>query len=186
MRYRGKNIVSLMQVWMVGRPLHWPIGTQARQSIVYGVFQFISGRVLTPVLMRALGQRGFTSLTNVLNAVGTALMGLPLGSFGRSFWLGHVVHLPGINNTSASAVKAWAIDHAVAAGFGRGEWGGIYSSIRTFSQIVAPLVYTTAYARGGGACWFTVALLGAVLPECLHRCLGDDELFPAVGGQSTG
>ena len=48
------------------------------------------------------------------------MMGLPLPSFGVSFWLGHVVQLPGINNTSAAAVKAMAIDHAVAAGFGRG------------------------------------------------------------------
>jgi hypothetical protein len=47
-------------------------------------------------------------------------MGLPLPSYGASFWLGHVVSLPGINNTSAAAVKAMAIDHAVAAGFGRG------------------------------------------------------------------
>ena len=40
------------------------------------------------------------------------LMALPLPTYGKAFWLGHVVHLPGINNTSASAVKAMAIDRA--------------------------------------------------------------------------
>ena len=39
-------------------------------------------------------------------------MALPLPTYGKAFWLGHVVHLPGINNTSASAVKAMAIDRA--------------------------------------------------------------------------
>lgn len=66
------------------------------------------------------GQRGFTTVSNICNAIGTGMMGLPLPSFSVSFWLGHVVQLPGINNTSAAAVKAMAIDHAVAAGFGRG------------------------------------------------------------------
>jgi MFS family permease len=30
----GKNIISLMQVWMKGAPLHWSIATQAKQSLV--------------------------------------------------------------------------------------------------------------------------------------------------------
>ena len=79
---------------------------------------------------KKLGLRGFTTATNVGNAVATTVMSLPLPNFSTSFWLGHIIHLPGINNTSAAAVKAIAIDHAVAAGFGRGEWGGMYSSIR--------------------------------------------------------
>jgi hypothetical protein len=51
-----------------------------------------------------------------------------------------------------------AIDHAVAAGFGRGEWGGMYSSIRTFTMIVAPLLYSKCDAvlriRPPGNCFW--------------------------------
>ena len=126
----GKNIISLMQVWMVGNPLNWSIATQAQQSLTYGIFMFVGGMHLAPLLIKKLGLRGFTTATNVGNAVATTVMSLPLPNFSTSFWLGHIIHLPGINNTSAAAVKAIAIDHAVAAGFGRGEWGGMYSSIR--------------------------------------------------------
>lgn len=134
------------------------------------------------------GQRGFTTVANLCNAVGTALMGLPLPSFGASFWLGHLIQLPGINNTSAAAVKAMAIDHAVEAGFGRGEWGGMYSSLRTFSMIVAPLIYSTAYTMHERlrcvSPWFVVAVLGAIVPECLHRTLSDKSLHLENGQRS--
>ena len=83
-------------------------------------------------------------------------------------------------------MKAMAIDHAVAAGFGRGEWGGMYSSIRTFTMIFAPLIYGWAYARGNSATasarsfvglpWMIVAGLGANVPELLHRTLSDEAL----------
>jgi hypothetical protein len=134
----------------------------------------------TSMIAPTAGQRGFTTASNICNAVGTGMMGLP--PFGTSFWLGHVVQLPGINNTSAASVKAMAIDHAVAAGFGRGEWGGMYSSLRTFSMIVAPLIYSSAYTLrerpgfGWLSPWFVVAFLGAVVPECLHRTLSNKAL----------
>ena len=58
----------------------------------------------------------------------------------------------------------------------------MYSSIRTFTMIVAPLIYSAAYARSqggtgfGGLPWIVAAVLGAVVPECLHRSLTDKEL----------
>ena len=113
------------------------------QTAADGLFMFVGGNYLAPALMRKLGQRGFTSVTNTCNALGTGLMAFPLpggGRHGASFWLGHLIHLPGINNTSAAAVKGMAIDHAVAAGYGRGEWGGMYSSLRTFTMIIGTTV----------------------------------------------
>jgi hypothetical protein len=58
----------------------------------------------------------------------------------------------------------------------------MYSSLRTFSMIVAPLIYSTAYTMrdrpglGWMSPWFVVAVLGAVVPECLHRTLSDQAL----------
>ena len=52
----GKNIISLIQVWMVGSPLYWSVGVQARQSVVYGIFMFLSGKVVAPKLIRSLGK----------------------------------------------------------------------------------------------------------------------------------
>ena len=57
-----------------------------------------------------------------------------------------------------------AVDHAVAAGLGRGEYGGFYSSLRTFSMVLAPIIFDGAYSAGinpqssvpTGATWLTV------------------------------
>lgn len=62
------------------------------------------------------------------------------------------------------------------------EWGGMYSSLRTFSMIIAPLIYAKTYTisqrpgLGWLSPWFAVAVLGAIVPECLHRTLSDKAL----------
>merc|ERR1719387_2209004 len=103
--------------------------------------------ILVPKIIKALGPRGFTSLTNTSNALGFIVSGLPIPNYSVGCWLGLLLHSIGVNNTSAAACKAMAIDRAVADGFGRGEYGGYYSSCRTLSMIVAPIVYGWAYTK---------------------------------------
>jgi hypothetical protein len=180
----GKNIVSLTQSWINGSPLALSEAKKSGWTTLYGLLAYIAGVKLTPVLVKKMGPRGFTSLTNCLNAIGLTIFGLP--PYEASVVAGTVLHGPGINNTSAAAMKAIGTDHAVANGFGRGEYGGMYSSLRTFSQIVAPIIFGTAYRRATeaknpgvfkqGLCFFLVAILGAVLPELLHRSLSDKDL----------
>lgn len=62
-------------------------------------------------------------------------------------------------------------------------------------MIVAPLVYGTAYTRSNSAAaaaagrfagwpWVLVAVLGAVVPECLHRSLSDKDLDAPAGKEN--
>lgn len=181
-------MASLRAIWTDGPPLHWSLERQALASTIFGAAGIVAGKYLAPKLIRDLGPRPFTSMTNILNTCGFALSGVSLGSYDIPYFLGLVLHIPGINNTSAAAMKGIATDHAVANGFARGEYGGMYSSIRTFSMIVAPLVFGWAYKRGPGSAskasssltfglpWFIAALLGGALPELLHRSLSDEDL----------
>lgn len=182
----GKNIISLSQSWMTGSPLGWTSQKNSAWQTLFGVLAYVSGVKLLPVLIRKLGTRGFTSLTNWSNAVGLTVMGLPVPSYEMSFVIGTLLWFPGINNGSAQGMKAIGTDHAVANGFGRGQYGGMYSGLRNFSQFVAPLLFGAAYKRATaskspgafkqGLCWFLVALSGAIIPELLHRSLSDKDL----------
>lgn len=179
----GKNLVPLRQSWQNGPPLAWPLWKQSLLSVFQGSAGFVSNTFVVPRLMKSRGPRGFTSTTTRLNVLGFLVMSLP---HDVAYWLGNLIHGPGFNNTNAAALKAMATDHAVANGFARGEYGGMYSSVRTFSMIVAPLIFGYAYtgtaptaARPGRFAplpWVLVALLGALLPELLHMSLSDADL----------
>merc|ERR1712194_696798 len=133
---------------------------------LYGVLAYVAGVKILPILVKNRGPRGFTSLANWFNAIGLTKMGLPVPSYDASAVTGLLLQTPTINNTSAACMKAIGTDHAVANGFGRGEYGGMYSSLRTFSQIVAPMIFGLAYKRAAaskrpgvfkqGLCFFLV------------------------------
>merc|ERR1711998_34217 len=124
---------------------------QASSSTFFGAAAIIAGKYLAPRLMKDLGPRLFTSFTNLLNALAFTITGLPAPTYDVASWLGLVLHMPGVNATSAAALKPIATEHALANGFARGEYGGMYSSIRTFSMIVAPVIYGWAYKRSVGS-----------------------------------
>jgi hypothetical protein len=182
----GKNLSSLMMSWMAS-PLKWPVQKQSAHTAAFGFLAFSTGMFVVPRLMKSLGPRGFTSLTNRLNALGLTWMGLSLPSHESAFCLGLAVHGPGVNNTSAAAVKAYACDHALANGFSRGEYGGMSSACRTFTLFVAPMLYGWFYRKSVGAKtgllsqypgfpFLMAALIGAGLPELLHCLLSDEQL----------
>jgi len=182
----GKNIVPLLQTWMNGYPLRWPLSTQSRATVLYGAMAYMSGMHLAPKLIRLLGPRRFTSITNTLNTAAFACMGSTFPSFDVAHWVGLLIHGPGVNNTSAAALKGAATEHAIANGIARGEYGGMYSSMRTLSMILAPPLFGWAYKTGvprsmGGRGipwlpWLIMAFVGGALPEVLHRSLTDDDL----------
>eukprot|EP00746_Dinoflagellata_sp_MGD_P000646 gnl/MRDRNA2_/MRDRNA2_101160_c0_seq1.p1 gnl/MRDRNA2_/MRDRNA2_101160_c0~~gnl/MRDRNA2_/MRDRNA2_101160_c0_seq1.p1 ORF type:complete len:446 (+),score=70.59 gnl/MRDRNA2_/MRDRNA2_101160_c0_seq1:97-1434(+) len=182
----GKNLLPLSQSWINSTPLFWPQSKQSAWTTMYGALIYVAGVMLVPKLTKSLGTRMFTSVTNFFNTIGLAVMGLPLPNYEASLILGTFLHTPGINNTSAACMKAIGTDLAVANGFGRGEYGGMYSSARNFSQFVAPVIFAWAYQRAAatkkpgvfkqGLSFFLVAFFGAVLPELLHRSLSDKDM----------
>eukprot|EP00746_Dinoflagellata_sp_MGD_P034763 gnl/MRDRNA2_/MRDRNA2_18309_c0_seq1.p1 gnl/MRDRNA2_/MRDRNA2_18309_c0~~gnl/MRDRNA2_/MRDRNA2_18309_c0_seq1.p1 ORF type:complete len:379 (+),score=58.99 gnl/MRDRNA2_/MRDRNA2_18309_c0_seq1:105-1139(+) len=191
----GKNLVALQQSWMKGSPLNWSVKKQSAYSSAFGLLAFVSGIHLVPKLIRAFGPRGFTTFTNVMNSMGLAWMGFPIPDYSSSFCAGLALHGPGINNTSAAALKAMACDHAIANGFSRGEYGGMYAALRTSTLFIAPIVFGGAYQRSAakksgvlawfpGLPWILAAFLGAALPEMLHRSLTDDDLSVPTEQQS--
>jgi len=182
----GKNVIALMQTWMNGVPLKWDLKKQSIYSSLFGIIAFGSGSFLAPKLIAKLGPRMFTSSTNILNAIGFTVKGLGVPDYDTAYWAGLLLHGPGVNNTSAAAIKGLTTEHAVANGIARGEYGGMYSSLRTFSMIVAPSLFGWAYKRGiskdtAGKSrvflpWVVVAIIGAVLPELLHRSLTAEDM----------
>jgi len=180
----GKNLIPLMQTWAKTQPLWWSPAQTAASTAAYGTFMVGSGMIAAPKLIKTLGARGFTSLACIMNAIGFSVMNLGMPNFALAYWLGLVFHFLGINNNSASAVKAMCTDHAVANGLGRGEYGGMASSLRSVALIVSPALCNWAYRPSKttgsksrpGYPYFMLAFVAAALPELLHRSLSDAEI----------
>jgi hypothetical protein len=142
---------------------------------------FVAGQLLTPALLKRMSGRSFTSLTNCTNMLAFLLRGSAEKAW--VFWLAVPVLLPGVNGSSASAIKAMAADHAAAAGYGNGEFSAYFNNLRSLVVAVAPLVYAHLYAyarnRGlpPGMVFWCGGVLGALLPELIHRnCLTDQAI----------
>ena len=89
---------------------------------------------------------------------------------------------PGINANNGAALKAICGQLAVESGMGRGEYQACMASMRSIVIATVPMLYGRLYGfqkqRGEAArwAWWAVAMLGAVLPELLHRTLRDGDL----------
>lgn len=190
----GKNLISLMQTWMKTQPMWWGPEKVAAGTMAYGIFMIGSGMVMAPKLIKTLGPRGFTSLTCISNALAYLVIHSGLPSFDVAYWVGLVLHSLGINNTNASAIKAAATDHAVAYGYGRGEYGGMASSLRSVALIVSPALCNWAYRPSTtpnsksrpGFPYLLLAFVAAALPELLHRSLSDAEFEVPKKPEATG
>jgi MFS family permease len=184
----GKAISSMMNGWLMGPPMHFPLPKQTLYTSLFGVAAFSSGTFLVPRMLSTFGPRRFTDVCNAVSAVGFLISSAPL-YLGKelSAWGGLLFQAPGANNTASAACKGMALDQAVAAGFGRGEYGGMYSSLRSLAMVLAPAMYSVIYTKAQapssglpalplGASWIAAALLGNGLPLILHRTLSDADL----------
>merc|ERR1719310_880570 len=106
-------MASLRAIWTEGPPLCWALERQGLATTFFGAAGIVSGKFLAPKLMRDLGARSFTSLTNILNALAFAISGIQLPSYNASYWMGLGLHFPGVNNPSAAALKGIATEHAI-------------------------------------------------------------------------
>jgi MFS family permease len=147
---------------------------------LYGIVMYTGGKYLVPSLIKTLGVRGFSSFSSACVAVAWGLMGLAPTAVCQ--FLGLLVLFPGINANSSAGIRGLATDHAVAAGFGRGEYSGLFSNLRASTVALAPITFGTIYAwlrrnnYSGGYAYLAVSIIGGVVPELLHRAISNKDL----------
>ena len=173
----SKVTADLKALWVRDVGLSLPAqGHFLSYSLALGAF----GGSLGAKLISAIGHRGFTTAACMSSAVGHMLVSVPTG---WSQWLGFLVQGAGINANNGAAMRAYCGQLAVESGMGRGEYQACMASMRSIVIATVPMLYGRLYGvqqqRGEAArwAWWAVALLGAVIPELLHRTLSDGDLL---------
>jgi hypothetical protein len=181
MSLEGKNISDLTQLWARNH-LNWESGEIKNFIAVYGVLCAIAGMAITPRMLKVMSTFRFTSVTNATNLLGFVMRGA--AAKGWLFYLAVLPMLPGVNGSSSNALKALANSHAVAAGFGNGEFAAWTSNLRGLMGAAAPVIFGNYYAfardRGlpAGSTFALAGVIGALLPELVLRAMKESELRP--------
>jgi len=178
----GKNWSDFIEIWK-REHLGWDVVGSRNFVVAYGVLCIIAGTKLTPALLNGLSAKGFSSLTNVTNALGFVLRGATENPW--VFIAAVPFMLPGVNGASSTALRAVAQDCATAEGFGKGEFAAYQNNLRAITSAIAPMLIGNYYAwclkRGvkPGSNFWLGALIGAILPELLMRLTMSDSEFKA-------
>jgi cation transporter-like permease len=170
----AKNLIDLKTLWLK-QNLKLGIDKVSLEQTLYGLMMLLSGTYVAPKVIKELGQRAFTSLALLTSATGFLLWAKSKTSL---MWIGLALLLPGINATSASVIKARAIDQAAEQGMGKGEIGSYIANLRALTVVASPVLYGEVYARfmtrhggQGNLTWILVACITSIVPEILHRSL---------------
>jgi DHA1 family tetracycline resistance protein-like MFS transporter len=178
----GKMTSDTCMAWLMGPVALQPSGVTAYLT-GWGVACYASGAHLVHFFLDTIGPRRFTDLAMTTNALAHLLLGLVARP-----WVvaGYVALLtPGINNLAAAALKSQATKHAVAQGFGKGEFAAALASLRALAFVVAPTLWGRVYAGCANAGWSpglaisAAGCLGAVLPGLLHRSISAQAWEPS-------
>jgi len=174
----GKNLNDTAEVWKRSH-LGWTPSQSSNFVIIYGILCIISGKNLTPWLLKKFSARGFTSFTNATTALGFLLRGSVESSI--VFLAAVLPMLPGVNAGNAIALKAISADVAVDDGFGKGEFSGWSNNLRALMSAFSTVFFANYYAWAkkqkiyAGTVFMLGGFLGAILPE-LMRSVSDEEL----------
>mmetsp|Transcript_30359 Transcript_30359/g.66469 ORF Transcript_30359/g.66469 Transcript_30359/m.66469 type:complete len:453 (-) Transcript_30359:57-1415(-) len=179
----GKNMSDTSQIWM-REHLKFSIADIRNFTVCYGSCCAVAGAKITPYFLRTLSAGAFTSFANMT----TALAFVMRGALEKSWWwyLSILPMLPGVNGSSAMAMKALTTDWATSEGFGKGEFSAWSNNLRALAGAAAPFVLGNYYAwarrRGvpAGSVFIVAALMGALLPELVLRQMSKQELKSAA------
>eukprot|EP00927_Polykrikos_kofoidii_P072320 TRINITY_DN68454_c0_g1_i1.p1 TRINITY_DN68454_c0_g1~~TRINITY_DN68454_c0_g1_i1.p1 ORF type:complete len:448 (-),score=50.10 TRINITY_DN68454_c0_g1_i1:23-1366(-) len=170
----GKAVSDMVQIWMRNH-LGWETAGVRNFLVSYGLATYLAGAKVTPYLLKRSSTLGFTTLTNMTNALGFIMRGL--AESGPLYVLAVIPMLPGVNGSSATALSALRTRHAIAAGFSIGEFSAWVNNLRLLANSFASWGYAQWYAycrkrnMYPGTVFFLCALVGAILPELLLRPL---------------
>ena len=173
----GKHTADIRSAW-IDNILGMSLSTQGWFMNFWSATA-VAGGLSASKLVKYIGRRSFTTLTNVLTAIGFYIVSIP--NFWTA-WLGYAIMLPGFNANHAAGMKAYATDLAVAHGIGRGDFAASIALMRGASVVVAPTIYSYLFGsqmnqgKVPRQAWYAVIFLGAILPEVCHRMLSDEDL----------
>jgi len=179
----GKNLSDLVEFWKRDH-LKWSVEQSRNFVMLYGALCIAAGAKITPMFLKSLSARSFTSVTNFTNMVGFFLR----GSMERTwvFILAMPFLLPGVNGASGTALKALLTDRANAEGFGKGEFSAWSNNLRALAGASATVLFGNYYAwtktngMPSGSVFALAAIIGTIMPEVLLRFTRDDELKPSA------
>jgi len=181
----GKNMSDVVTVWMRDH-LMWTVEGTRNFVVSYGVLCTAAGMSVTPYMLKNMTAKGFTTATNMLNAIAFWLRGAAANS---ALFLGMMLPmLPGVNGASATALRAVAQDIANSQGFGKGEFSAWINNLRALAGAAAPFLYGQTYAaakkRGAnpGYVFAVAGLVGAIIPQLALQSMHDSELKSTDSG----
>mmetsp|Transcript_6599 Transcript_6599/g.14351 ORF Transcript_6599/g.14351 Transcript_6599/m.14351 type:complete len:449 (-) Transcript_6599:59-1405(-) len=177
----GKNLSDIVEIWKRDH-LKWSIESSRNFVMAYGALNIWAGAQLTPTMLKKMSIRQFTTVTNLLNALGFFMRGAAEKTW--VFLLAVPPMLPGVNGASASALRAPITDRADTEGFGKGEFSAWVNNLRGIAGTLAAVLYGNYYAwarkRGipPGSTFAVAGVVGALLPQLLLQLTKDSEMEP--------
>lgn len=175
----GKNVADIVMTWVRDK-LGWSVEGIRNFITAYGALCLLTGMTATPYMLKNMSARGFTTSTNLLNTIAFSTRAAVPST---ALWIAMMFPmLPGVNGSSATALKAVAQELANKQGFGKGEFSGWVNNLRALAGSVSPVVYAQCYAaaekRGAnpGHTFALAGVFGAILPQLLLRTMKDSEL----------
>lgn len=155
-----KNQINMKMLWLkddIGLSFN-----QVQNAVsIYSATIVLSGQLLAKQIIERLGATCFSDLTAACNVASYTMWATT--SSALAFWLGLIIHIPGVNGTGASMVKADMMSRAGELGIGKGEMNGYYATLRSFLVMFVPPALARLYVAGlpsgkGGNAWLLMSL----------------------------
>lgn len=159
-----KNLINMKMLWLKDS-LKLSFDEVQTVTTAYSCTIVASGLVFAERLKDILGKKGFSDGTAFLNMVAYAIWSR--ASDRLSLWLGLLLHIPGVNGTGSSMVKAEMMVRASELGIGKGEMNAYYANLRAGMVMFVPKLLANAYIAGlpkgkSGQAWNLLAAAAAV------------------------
>jgi hypothetical protein len=171
----GKNISDFNQLYIFK---HVKMSPDWRTAFTagWGLTMFLGGK-LAMRMLDTFGQRGHTTVSNMLTVVGLGVWASK-PTVPRMF-LGLLILVGAMERRAAT--NSMLTKSALDSGFARGEFAGLFANFRALTTMVAPLFYAKVYARSSqspgweGAPYYAAGAV-IVAAEMVHRSFTDKQL----------
>eukprot|EP00942_MAST-04A_sp_MAST-4A-sp1_P009128 g9128.t1 len=182
----GKNTNNIYQQWM-RTDVNLSDFVATVMTTLMGGAMYFAGPTCRYLVGNITGERGYTRSSLTVTILGY-LIWSQFPNF-AGLLLGFALYWPCANATSNTVLKAQAMKHATAFGYGKGAFSGLSMNLRALTMIVTPLIAGNVYAsllknkRNPSLVWLVYALSGAIIPLLIHESISDEEMEnPQKGG----